>query len=142
MPALTPAAVVSKATLLEKGGLFVVLLVVLYLGYDIYLKGREGDQQLILNQLYSISQQQVNLQQSILTTQAAMQSSQDDVKSVLRKINTLEESMVRYVYFDAANNTLVVRAPQAQGGQVVEVTTKPAKEDKQGSARKSPITQR
>lgn len=55
------SAVVEAATgqisKTEKGGLFVVLVLVLLLGYDLYTKGQEQEKTLITNQLAVISSQ-------------------------------------------------------------------------------------
>lgn len=120
---VSPGTLIAAATKLEKGGLFVVLLVVLYLGYNIYLDSRKSDQQLIMQQLTTISQQQVNLQQSLASTQAALQANQDSTRDVLRKIEGIEETMIRYVYFDMENQTLVLRTPGANGGAVLQIKT-------------------
>ena len=50
--ALTPE--LEKAALMEKGGLFIVLMAVLYLGYNIYQTSSENQQKMVLQQLAAI----------------------------------------------------------------------------------------
>lgn len=57
---------------LEKGGLFVILVLVLVMGYQIFLKSKEQDDKLIISQLAAISQQQVTLQQSLTNMHTAV----------------------------------------------------------------------
>lgn len=111
---------VKQISGLEKGGLFVVLLVVLYMGYDIYLKGQDREETLIIGRLEAISQQQVNLQQTLLNTQASIASTAETNANMLRKLEGIEDTMVQFVY--ATSDHLVLRTPKTDGSQVVKVT--------------------
>ena len=107
--ALTPE--LEKAALMEKGGLFIVLMAVLYLGYNIYQTSSENQQKMVLQQLAAISQQQITLQQNMATVQDTVLSSRESTQDVLRKIEGIENTMMRYVYYDEGSNTLVLRTP-------------------------------
>ena len=107
---------------LEKGGLFVILVLVLVMGYQIFLKSKEQDDKLIISQLAAISQQQVTLQQSLSNMYTAVANNTDATKNVIRKIEAIESTMVQFVYVDS--NHLVLRAPAAQGGATIEIPLK------------------
>ena len=122
--ALTPE--LEKAALMEKGGLFIVLMAILYLGYNIYQTSNENQQKMVLQQLAAISQQQVTLQQNMATVQATVLSSRESTQDVLRKIEGIENTMMRYVYYDEGSNTLVLRTPGRDSTIVnVQVSNKP-----------------
>ena len=122
--ALTPE--LEKAALMEKGGLFIVLMAVLYLGYNIYQTSSENQQKMVLQQLATISQQQVTLQQNMAAVQATVTSSRESTQDVLRKIEGIENTMMRYVYYDEGSNTLVLRTPGRDSTVVnVPVSNKP-----------------
>ena len=122
--ALTPE--LEKAALMEKGGLFIVLMAVLYLGYNIYQTSSENQQKMVLQQLAAISQQQITLQQNMATVQATVTSSRESTQDVLRKIEGIENTMMRYVYYDEGSNTLVLRTPGRDSTVVnVQVSNKP-----------------
>ena len=122
--ALTPE--LEKAALMEKGGLFIVLMAVLYLGYNIYQTSSENQQKMVLQQLAAISQQQITLQQNMATVQATVLSSRESTQDVLRKIEGIENTMMRYVYYDEGSNTLVLRTPGRDSTVVnVPVSNKP-----------------
>lgn len=122
--ALTPE--LEKAALMEKGGLFIVLMAVLYLGYNIYQTSSENQQKMVLQQLAAISQQQITLQQDMATVQATVLSSRESTQDVLRKIEGIENTMMRYVYYDEGSNTLVLRTPGRDSTVVnVQVSNKP-----------------
>ena len=122
--ALTPE--LEKAALMEKGGLFIVLMAVLYLGYNIYQTSSENQQKMVLQQLAAISQQQITLQQNMATVQATVLSSRESTQDVLRKIEGIESTMMRYVYYDEGSNTLVLRTPGRDSAVVnVQVSNKP-----------------
>ena len=122
--ALTPG--LEKAALMEKGGLFIVLMAVLYLGYNIYQTSSENQQKMVLQQLAAISQQQITLQQNMATVQATVLSSRESTQDVLRKIEGIENTMMRYVYYDEGSNTLVLRTPGRDSTVVnVQVSNKP-----------------
>ena len=122
--ALTPE--LEKAALMEKGGLFIVLMAVLYLGYNIYQTSSENQQKMVLQQLAAISQQQITLQQNMATVQATVLSSRESTQDVLRKIEGIENTMMRYVYYDEGSNTLVLRTPGQDSTVVnVQVSNKP-----------------
>ena len=122
--ALTPE--LEKAALMEKGGLFIVLMAVLYLGYNIYQTSSENQQKMVLQQLAAISQQQITLQQNMATVQATVLSSRESTQDVLRKIEGIENTMMRYVYYDEGSNTLVLRTPGRDSTVVnVQVSNKP-----------------
>ena len=125
--ALTPE--LEKAALMEKGGLFIVLMAVLYLGYNIYQTSSENQQKMVLQQLAAISQQQITLQQNMATVQATVLSSRESTQDVLRKIEGIENTMMRYVYYDEGSNTLVLRTPGRDSTVVnVQVSNKPLRE--------------
>ena len=122
--ALTPE--LEKAALMEKGGLFIVLMAVLYLGYNIYQTSSENQQKMVLQQLAAISQQQITLQQNMATVQATVLSNRESTQDVLRKIEGIENTMMRYVYYDEGSNTLVLRTPGRDSTVVnVQVSNKP-----------------
>lgn len=122
--ALTPE--LEKAALMEKGGLFIVLMAVLYLGYNIYQTSNENQQKMVLQQLAAISQQQITLQQNMATVQATVISSRESTQDILRKIEGIENTMMRYVYYDEGSNTLVLRTPGRDSTVVnVQVSNKP-----------------
>ena len=122
--ALTPE--LEKAALMEKGGLFIVLMAVLYLGYNIYQTSSENQQKMVLQQLAAISQQQITLQQNMATVQATVLSSRESTQDVLRKIEGIENTMMRYVYYDEGSNTLILRTPGRDSTVVnVQVSNKP-----------------
>lgn len=110
---------------LEKGGLFVILVLVLVMGYQIFLKSKEQDDKLIISQLAAISQQQVTLQQSLTNMYTAVANNTDATKNVMRKIETIENTMVQFVYVD--NTHLMLRAPAAQGGAAIKIQLKEQK---------------
>lgn len=122
--ALTPE--LEKAALMEKGGLFIVLMAVLYLGYNIYQTSSENQQKMVLQQLAAISQQQITLQQNMATVQATVLSNRESTQDILRKIEGIENTMMRYVYYDEGSNTLVLRTPGRDSTVVnVQVSNKP-----------------
>ena len=122
--ALTPE--LEKAALMEKGGLFIVLMAVLYMGYNIYQTSSEDQQKMVLQQLAAISQQQITLQQNMATVQATVLSNRESTQDVLRKIEGIENTMMRYVYYDEGSNTLVLRTPGRDSTVVnVQVSNKP-----------------
>ena len=124
--ALTPE--LEKAALMEKGGLFIVLMAVLYLGYNIYQTSSENQQKMVLQQLAAISQQQITLQQNMATVQATVLSNRESTQDVLRKIEGIENTMMRYVYYDEGSNTLVLRTPGRDSTVVnVQVSNKPTR---------------
>lgn len=123
--ALTPE--LEKAALMEKGGLFIVLMAVLYLGYNIYQTSNENQQKMVLQQLAAISQQQVTLQQNMATVQSTVLASRESTQDILRKIEGIEDTMMRYVYYDEKSNTLVLRTPGRDSTVVnLQVSSKPA----------------
>jgi stage III sporulation protein SpoIIIAA len=123
--ALTPE--LEKAALMEKGGLFIVLMAVLYLGYNIYQTSNENQQKMVLQQLAAISQQQITLQQNMATVQSTVLASRESTQDILRKIEGIEDTMMRYVYYDEKSNTLVLRTPGRDSTVVnLQVSSKPA----------------
>ena len=108
---------VRAISALEKGGLFVILLVVLYLGYNMYLKNLESSEKSVANQLAVIAQQQVNLQQSLNQTQAQIQASAQINNDLLRKMEGIEGTMIQFVY--STSDQLVLRTPSRDGAKVV-----------------------
>ena len=123
--ALTPE--LEKAALMEKSGLFIVLMAVLYLGYNIYQTSNENQQKMVLQQLAAISQQQITLQQNMATVQSTVLASRESTQDILRKIEGIEDTMMRYVYYDEKSNTLVLRTPGRDSTVVnLQVSSKPA----------------
>ena len=110
---------------LEKGGLFVILVLVLVMGYQIFLKSKEQDDKLIISQLAAISQQQITLQQSLTNMHTAVTDNTDATKNVMRKIETIENTMVQFVYVDSTH--LMLRATAAQGGTAIKIQLKEQK---------------
>ena len=124
--ALTPE--LEKAALMEKGGLFIVLMAVLYLGYNIYQTSNENQQKMVLQQLAAISQQQITLQQNMATVQSTVLSSRESTQDILRKIEGIEDTMMRYVHYDEESNTLVLKTPGRDSTVVnVQVSNKPTR---------------
>ena len=110
---------VKQISGLEKGGLFVILLVVLYMGYNIYLRNAESNEKGVVQQLAVITQQQVNLQQSLNQTQAQIVASAEINSNLLRKMENIEGTMIQFVY--STNDQLVLRTPKRDGNQVVTI---------------------
>lgn len=110
---------IKRVSALEKGGLFIILLVVLYFGRDIYLEGQRREDTLILGQLGSISQQQVTLQQTIANMQASVQQNMSANADILNKLEGIENNMVQFVYVTETH--LVLRTPKSDGAHVVKV---------------------
>lgn len=111
---------------LEKGGLFVILLVVLYMGYNIYLSNNGREKTIVADRLGVIAQQQLNLQSSLTNVQNTANVNRDDTRSILAKIDGIEKTMIRYVH--VSGNELILRTPDADGGRTLRVKVIP--EDK------------
>ncbi|AHJ10574.1 hypothetical protein Spp001_66 [Shewanella phage Spp001] len=117
------SAVVEAATgqisKTEKGGLFVVLVLVLLLGYDLYSKGQERDEARLTEQLQLISHQQTSLQRAIDDMRLATAQSQEHNRSMATRLDTLEGTALSYVY--TTEDHLIVKTPKSAGSTVIRV---------------------
>ncbi|ARM70594.1 hypothetical protein HOR75_gp68 [Shewanella phage SppYZU05] len=107
---------ISKA---EKGGLFVVLVLVLLLGYDLYTKGQERDEARLTEQLQLIAHQQTSLQRAIDDMRAATMQSQEHNRSMASRLDSLEGTALSYVY--TTEEHLIVKAPKSAGSAIIRV---------------------
>ena len=114
-----PHTTIKHISSIEKGGLFVVLIVVLFMGYDIYTKGQEREEALIISQLATISQQQDTLQRTLINTQASIADGARANQNLLAKLERIETTMIQYVY--ATDQEIVLRAPKSAGGQLIKI---------------------
>lgn len=104
----------------EKGGLFVALMAVLYIGYNIYETSSEKERDLILSNLASISQQQLSIQETVKDINNNIYESRVKSDLVVSKIENLERVMNRFVYYNKEQNLLVVKTPD---GALVNIRT-------------------
>src|SRR5690554_6336850 len=104
----------------EKGGLFIVLLAVLYIGYSIYETSSEKERDLIFSSLASISQQQLSIQETVKDINKNIYESRIKSDLVVSKIEDLERTMNRFVYYNKEQNLLVVKTPD---GDLVNIRT-------------------
>ena len=104
----------------EKGGLFVALMAVLYIGYNIYETSSEKERDLILSNLASISQQQLSIQETVKDINNNIYESRVKSDLVVSKIENLERVMNRFVYYNKEQNLLVVKTPE---GALVNIRT-------------------
>ena len=105
---------------IEKGGLFVALMAVLYIGYNIYETSSEKERDLILSSLASISQQQLSIQETVKDINTNIYESRIKSDLVVSKIENLERTMNRFVYYNKEQNLLVVKTPD---GDLVNIRT-------------------
>lgn len=110
----------------EKGGLFIALMAVLYIGYNIYETSSEKERDLILSSLASISQQQLSIQETVKDINKNIYDSRVKSDLVVSKIDGLERAMNRFVYFNKEQKLLVVKTPD---GDLVSIQTQ-SEEDK------------
>ena len=104
----------------EKGGLFIALMAVLYIGYSIYETSSEKERDLILSSLASISQQQLSIQETVKDINKNIYESRIKSDLVVSKIEDLERTMNRFVYYNKEQNLLVVKTPD---GDLVNIRT-------------------
>ena len=104
----------------EKGGLFIALMAVLYIGYSIYETSSEKERDLILSSLASISQQQLSIQETVKDINNNIYESRIKSDLVVSKIESLERTMNRFVYYNKEQNLLVVKTPD---GDLVNIRT-------------------
>ena len=105
---------------MEKGGLFIALMAVLYIGYNIYETSSEKERDLILSSLSSISQQQLAIQETVKDINNNIYESRIKSDLVVSKIESLEGTMNRFVYYNKEQNLLVVKTPD---GDLVNIKT-------------------
>ena len=104
----------------EKGGLFIALMAVLYIGYSIYETSSEKERDLILSSLASISQQQLSIQETVKDINNNIYESRVKSDLVVSKIENLERVMNRFVYYNKEQNLLVVKTPD---GDLLNIRT-------------------
>lgn len=105
---------------MEKGGLFIALMAVLYIGYNIYETSSEKERDLILSSLASISQQQLSIQETVKDINKNIYESRVKSDLVVSKIENLERVMNRFVYYNKEQNLLVVKTPD---GDLINIRT-------------------
>lgn len=105
---------------MEKGGLFIALMAVLYIGYNIYETSSEKERDLILSSLASISQQQLSIQETVKDINKNIYESRIKSDLVVSKIDSLEKTMNRFVYYSKEQNLLVVKTPD---GDLINIRT-------------------
>lgn len=105
---------------LEKGGLFLTLMAVLYIGYNIYETSSEKERDLILNNLTSISQQQLNIQESIKEINENIFESRVKNDLIMTQITNMERNTSKFIYYDRQKNVIVIKTPQ---GDLVTINT-------------------
>lgn len=105
---------------LEKGGLFLTLMAVLYIGYNIYETSSEKERDLILNNLTSISQQQLNIQESIKEINENIFESRVKNDLIMTQITNMERNTSKFIYYDKQKNVIVIKTPQ---GDLVTINT-------------------
>lgn len=110
---------------LEKGGLFMALMAVLYIGYTIYDTSTSKERDLILSNLASISQQQLSIQEAVKDINENLFESRVKNDLVLSKVSAIEQVTNKFIYFNKERNTLVIKTPD---GELVSVQTKEEKE--------------
>lgn len=107
---------------IEKGGLFVALMAVLYIGYNIYETSSEKERDLILSSLASISQQQLSIQESVKDINDNIFESRVKSDLVLSKVSAIEKATNKFIYFNKDRNILVIKTPD---GDLVSIQTQP-----------------
>lgn len=107
---------------IEKGGLFVALMAVLYIGYNIYETSSEKERDLILSSLASISQQQLSIQESVKDINDNLFESRVKSDLVLSKVTAIEKATNKFIYFNKDRNILVIKTPD---GDLVSIQTQP-----------------
>ena len=105
---------------MEKGGLFIALMAVLYIGYNVYETSSEKERDLILTSLASISQQQLSIQETVKDINKNIHESRIKSDLVVSKIESLERVMNRFVYYNKEQNLLVVKTPD---GDLLNIRT-------------------
>lgn len=110
---------------LEKGGLFMALMAVLYIGYTVYDTSTSKERDLILSNLASISQQQLSIQEAVKDINENLFESRVKNDLVLSKVSAIEQVTNKFIYFNKERNTLVIKTPD---GELVTVQTKEEKE--------------
>ena len=110
---------------MEKGGLFIALMAVLYIGYSIYETSSEKERDLILSNLASISQQQLSIQESVRDINDNLFESRIKSDLVLSKVSAIENATNQFIYFNKDRNTLVIKTPD---GELISIQTKEEKE--------------
>lgn len=105
---------------LEKGGLFLTLMAVLYIGYNIYETSSEKERDLILNNLTSISQQQLNIQESIKEINENIFESRVKNDLIMTQVTSMERNTSKFIYYDKKKNVIVIKTPQ---GDLVTINT-------------------
>lgn len=104
----------------EKGGLFLALMAVLYIGYSVYETSSEKERDLILNSLTSISQQQLTIQESIKEINENIFESRVRNDLIMTQISSLERNTSRFVYYDKPSRVLVIKTPE---GDLISIPT-------------------
>ena len=105
---------------IEKGGLFIALMAVLYIGYSIYETSSEKERDLILSNLASISQQQLSIQESVRDINDNLFESRIKSDLVLSKVSAIERATNQFIYFNKDRNTLVIKTPD---GELISIQT-------------------
>lgn len=97
---------------LQESGFLIVLILVLYLGYDIYNKNTLENKELLLDRLISISVKQQELQTSVNTTNSAILELVSTNAKALQRLEGLENSSIRYVHYSAETATLIIQVQE------------------------------
>ena len=104
----------------EKGGLFIALMAVLYIGYNIYETSSEKERDLILSSLASISQQQLSIQETVKDINKNIYEGRVKSDLVLSKVSAIEKATNKFIYFNKDRNILVVKTPD---GELINIQT-------------------
>ena len=105
----------------EKGGLFMALMAVLYIGYTIYDTSTEKERDLILTNLASISQQQLSIQEAVLDINDNLFESRVKSDLVLSMVSAIEKATNQFIYYNKDRSTLVSKTPD---GEQITIQTK------------------
>ena len=105
---------------IEKGGLFIALMAVLYIGYNIYETSSEKERDLILSSLSAISQQQLSIQESVKDINDNLFESRVKSDLVLSKVSAIEAATNKFIYFNKDRNILVIKTPD---GDLINIHT-------------------
>lgn len=105
---------------MEKGGLFIALMAVLYIGYNIYETSSEKERDLILSSLASISQQQLSIQETVKDINKNIYEGRVKSDLVLSKVSAIEKATNKFIYFNKDRNILVIKTPD---GDLVNIQT-------------------
>lgn len=117
----TPAIATSLKDVLsvDRGGVFIVLVLFMYFAFGVYQQDKESEKTLIIAQLTTISQQQSSLQQSLSNMQTMVLAGQASTAEVLKRVEQFEDKVLVHVL--TTDKYLVVRTPAINGGHIVRL---------------------